>query len=307
MGGWDEFAVNIPTQEKQVEVKQPTANINDNKQIPKNDKIGNAQTNFNNLGVVCLLYGDTSAGKSFASMSFPEPITVIDTEGRAFMTAAHLFRNKKIDVKSVVEFKTEFDENDNDPRDTYKIIENITKEIITFANKVKSGEIPRGSTFVIDSVTDVWSDAQDWGIHKLAMYVDKKGNKRADEMLMRINNQTDWRIINKKYSEIIGIVRHLAYTHGINVVLTARMSSPPEYLIKAGEVSNKDTIRAQKDTPFMVDYVWKLQKKQINGKTVRVATCEKFSIFDDVKLEQVQDLDYDKMKELIKIQYNKIK
>lgn len=250
-------------------------------------------------GLVVLLYGDTGSGKTYTSMSFPEPIFILDTESRCDIVKKYNFPGKSITIKTPVELKDEFDSKDVDILDTHKTIENITEEIIQYANKLKSGEI-KGGTFILDSVTDIWTFVQDWGIHELAKYSDSKGNPKANVMLMRVNNQVDWRLINKKYAEIVGLLRLLALKHGVNVVLTARNQSPPDYISNREGSEMKDRVRAQKDTPFYVDFIFRLKPPmEIQGKMHRVAICEKLGGLEFTN-GTIENLTYDKIMEMIK-------
>jgi len=245
-------------------------------------------------GIVVLLYGDTGSGKTYTSMTFPEPIFIIDTENRADRTAYYQFRDKKIHIFQPKQIKTKYDPKDADALDTHKTIEDITKFIIEFANKVKSGEIKEG-TIVVDSCTDIWSLIQDWGIHELAKYSNKDGSKKANVMLMRVNQQTDWRIMNNRHEELLGILRSLI-KYGINIVFTARESTPPEYVKNTATL--KDRMRAQKDLPFVCDVIFHLNRRIAGGKFIYVAECEKLLAFNPPKSE-IFNVDYNKIKELI--------
>jgi len=129
---------------------------------------------------VTLFFGDTSCGKTYPAMTFPEPIRIIDTENRAILTKAYNFDNKAIDIFEPVQFKTEFTSDNVDPFDSYSTIEEITRFIIDFANEVKKGNIKQG-TLVIDSCTDIWTFVQDWGTYELSKRSNAKG-VRADNI-----------------------------------------------------------------------------------------------------------------------------
>jgi hypothetical protein len=213
-----------------------------------------------------LFYGDTGSGKTYLGFTFPEPIFVIDTEARAINTKHYNFPDKKIIIKQPIEFKTEFNSKDDDPLDTHKTIETITKLVIDFANKVKSGSIKEG-TLILDSASDLWTLIQDWGVFELAKYTNKDGSKKADTMMMRVGNQLDWKIMNKRHTELVGILRQLN-KYGIYIVFTAREDNPPEYAVKVGNVEVKDKIRAQKDLPFVADVTINMKKTQ-QGQTIK--------------------------------------
>lgn len=244
-----------------------------------------------------LFYGDTGTGKTYLGFTYPEPIFVIDTEARAINTKHYNFPNKKIIIKQPIEFKTTFNTKDEDPLDTHKTIETITKLVIDFANKVKNKEITQG-TLIIDSASDLWTLIQDWGVFELAKYTNKDGTKKADVMMMRVGNQLDWKIMNKRHSELIGILRNLN-KYGIHIIFTAREDNPPDYAVKVGNVEVKDKIRSQKDLPFVADVIINLKKVQ-QGQVIKyMGFVEKLS-GKAKPVQPVENPDFEKIKELLK-------
>ncbi len=226
---------------------------------------------------VCLFYGDTASGKTFTALTFPEPIYVIDTENRAISTKYYNFKDKNINIFEPVQLKLDFDEQDSDALDTHSTINNISRFVIDFAKQVRDGKIKQG-TIIVDTTTDIWSLCQDWGIHELAKYTNKDGTKKADKVLMRVTNQMDWGMINKKHHEILGILRTLI-KYGIYVVFTAREAKIPDYA-KDKTPSTKDKIRSQKDVPFLADVIFRLKKVKSDTETKYWASCEKLSGLD---------------------------
>src|SRR3990167_234221 len=103
---------------------------------------------------VTLLVGDTGSGKTYTAMSFPEPIFIIDTESRAMQTKYYNYKDKDIKIFEPIQFKTQYKADDEDPLDSHATIKEISKFIISLANKVKSGEITKG-TIIVDSSTDI--------------------------------------------------------------------------------------------------------------------------------------------------------
>ena len=248
-------------------------------------------------GFTTLIFGDTSTGKTYTAFTWPEPIFVIDTEARAIHTKHYNFKDKRIIIKEPLEFKTEFSSKDEDPLDTHKTIETITKLVIDFANKVKRGEITQG-TLVLDSASDLWSLIQDWGVYELAKYTNKDGTKKADIMMMRVGNQLDWKIMNKRHTELVNILRQLN-KYGIYIIFTAREDNPPEYAIKSMNVEVKYKIRSQKDLPFVADVVLNMKKTQ-QGQTIKyMGFVEKLS----GKPRPIQPIElptFEKIQELLK-------
>ena len=234
------------------------------------------QTSEKPKGFVTLIFGDTASGKTFTSMSFPEPLYIIDTENRASSTKYYNYRHKQINIFEPVQFKTQFTETDIDSFDTYKTIEEINHFIIDFANEVKSGRISKG-TLVVDSTTDIWSFVQDWSITELSKKLNSKGEKRADPLLMKMQNQFDWGVPNKKHAEMLGILRSLI-KYGIYIVFTAReREAPPDYAQQLKVITMKEKIRAQKDVPFLSDVIINLKKTATTTGTKYMGQIAKFN------------------------------
>ncbi len=244
---------------------------------------------------VTLFFGDTGCGKTYTAFTFPEPIYVIDTESRAISTKYYNFKDKNINIFEPVQLKTEFDPKDSDALDTHSTINNISKFVIDIANQVKKGKITKG-TIIVDSVTDIWSLCQDWGMHELAKYTNKDGSKKADIILMKVKNQMDWGMITKKHHEILGILRTLI-KHGIHIVFTAREQNIPDYA-KEKTASVKDKIRSQKDVPFLADVIFHLKKVKGQKETKFWADNIKLSGKMPVT-EYIENLDYKKIDKLL--------
>lgn len=242
-------------------------------------------------GIVVLLFGDGSSGKTYTAMSFPHPLIIIDTENRAINTKELCYPDKDIRIYEPIELKTEINFETDDIFDVHKTIENITRELISISSDVKSGKM-RSGTVVIDSCTDLWSFIQEWGIIELSKHTNKDGSKKANVMMMRVNNQLDWKIMNKRNREIVGVLRSLV-RYGINVVFTAREEIPPEYVVRTGAMSVKDKIRAHKDLAFDADVIFNL--KRSGGKYL--AVCEKLG-GRKVPTEPIENLTYEKIAEL---------
>ncbi len=252
-----------------------------------------------NSGIFVLLYGESSSGKTYVSQTFPEPIYVMDTEYRAINTKYECFRNKDIKIHdpsafveeaSVLHHKGAFN--------THETVENMTRFVVWYCSEVKKGNI-KGGTLVLDSSSDIWKWVSDWAMYELAKYSSKDGSKKADIILMRLNNQMDWRVANSRYHEIVGVLRKLLPL-GINVVLTAREQQVPEYVAKSEKETLKDRISCHKDTPFLADCIFNLRKiENAQTGTVRyVAKVEK-SGTKPVTSQYIDNLDYEKIINLL--------
>jgi len=248
-------------------------------------------------GIDVLLFGDSSSGKTYVSHTFPEPIYIIDTEGRANKTRQYHFPNKKVKIFNPMEvsidFKTEGEMEES--IDFEKTVDNITNALIEFFNSVKEGKIKKG-TLVIDSMSDLWSWIQEWGKIRLA----KKG--KIDLVTFRLKQQFDWGMMNTKHYRLIVTMRRLL-DYGINIVGTARERRSPDYIEKPQSVTLGERIRSQKDIPFWFSTIVNLQTKKVKKGTGEVerkylAFIEKLETFD-YQGEPIENITYEKLKKLI--------
>ena len=250
---------------------------------------------------VTLLVGDTGSGKTYTAMSFPEPIFIIDTESRAMQTKYYNYKDKDIKIFQPIQFKTQYKADDEDPLDSHATIKEISKFIISLANKVKSGEITKG-TIIVDSSTDIWSLIQDWAIYELSQYTSKDGSKKADTTTGKFSNTFDWGIPNKKHQELMGTLRSLS-KYGIYIVFTAREREIPEYVKEKPTL--KVLIRAHKDIPFLADNTFMLKKQAGQFNVKYEAVCIKLGGLSP-PIAPIENLTFDKLQTIREEQEKKV-
>lgn len=256
--------------------------------IEKNANVSNVKSK-NERGFVTLLYGDTGTGKTYVSMTFPEPIFYVDTENRAINTKELLFRNKNVELFEPLELKQTITRNLDDMLDEVASLNNLTAYLSQKVSKIKSGEITKG-TIVIDSITDVWIWIQDWMYSKLSKVQTKQGIARADEDMQSVASQLDWKIATHKHQEIVSVLRSLV-KDGVNIVFTARQKSAPEYV--TNQPTNKEKIRCQKEIPFVADITFNLVRKN----NEYLAICEKLGA-KPIPPQPIVELNYEKILKL---------
>ncbi len=245
-------------------------------------------------GIDVLLYGDTNVGKTFSSMTFPEPIFVIDTEKRADKTKKYHYPDKDIRIFDPVVIKSKCI-NDEDAIEYTASIDNITNYMVSLHNSIQAGEIKQG-TLVVDSLTDIWKWVQEWGKEKLA----KKG--KIDRELMAIKNQFDWGLMNGKNARLMMLFKHVT-TKGINFIGTAREQHLPSYVTEKQTAKlPTELIRVQKDVPFVFSTILNLKLKHFKTQT----GFQTKYLTDVIKLETleynkepIENIDYGKIKKLI--------
>lgn len=235
---------------------------------------------------VTLLYGDTGCGKTYVAMTFPEPILFIDTENRAENKRLVHFKDKKIKIEEPMELKTEVNKSMDDIFDEVGSINNLTNSLSQYIKAINEGKI-KGGTLVIDNVTDLWSWTQSWMFDKLSKLTTKSGQQRANNDLMTVTSQLDWKVANNKHDGIVRVLRSLIKNE-IYIVFTAKQKSLPDYAMS--NPSNKEKVRAQKEIPFMSDVIFNLIRQ--NGEYI--AVCEKLG---EQPLPQttIRNLNFDKI------------
>ena len=256
----------------------------------KSSNVKELDTFFNRSGekpksFITLLYGDGGSGKTFTGMSFPEPVIYIDTEERATYCKYYNYPDKDVKIYSPISIKPEISDAEN-ALDTYQTIENVTEFVTTLYKEITAGR--KVGTVVFDSVTDLWSYIQDWGVYELA----KRG--KADSTTFRMKDQFDWRVPNKKYMQIMLALRAMT-NFGVYVVLTAREDKPPDYV--KDRTSKKNLIRAQKDTQFFSDVIFNMRTTNDNGTEKYMAHCGKLVSLAPNNVI-VEDLNFNKIIEL---------
>ena len=246
-----------------------------------------------------LVYGPSNSGKTYFACTCPEPIVILDTEGRANLTKKYQFPNKNIEVVELLEVKEEFiPKSLSDAIDISGTIDKITQEIIRLNRKAKSGEI-KGGTVVIDSLTDIWSWAQYKGKDDLA----KAG--KVDMNLCSLKFAPDWSIINGiNYRLVIGLRNLLRY--GVNVIGTARFGEIPDFAAEkmATTPTFESEIRSQKDTAFWFSTIVKLhlQKQRVLDKSEvklkYLSEIKKLETFDIKETDVIEGFNFQKLKEI---------
>lgn len=204
------------------------------------------------LAHVWLLYGGQGTGKTYTSMTFPEPIFVIDTELRSDLTARGEFDDRDIRIfePGAISFEN-VDPSDplEDAIDIPQSLDNVNNAVITLVNGYREGDI-EGGTVVLDSVTDLWDWTQEWGKQRLMQQGD------VNEADFRLENQFDWGMIKSKHYKILTGLRSLAKQYGAEVVFTAREKQIPDYAEGGGE----HYIKCENSVPFWTE---------INGRFIR--------------------------------------
>jgi len=196
------------------------------------------------------IFGLSDTGKTHFSLTAPEPIYLIDTEGNA-NKVAYKFKDKEIYICDV----RVLHENEIDFIKSVELIEEATREIVGRAIEY-TNETGKKGTIVIDSITDVWS----W----LGIWLEEIGAERFTKsgQIMR----TEWGKANRRYFKDLYRILSTDW----NLVLTARVQ---EKYSPSGEPLGIYTGRWQKDTEHWVDVVLRAEKVDRTKRLVRLEKC----------------------------------
>lgn len=175
------------------------------------------------------IYGDAETGKTYFSLTCPEPIYIIDTE-RGVTPLIHHFKNKRIYVFEV------FEETSSGEYDPVECLHKVQKAVGALSS-VKEG------TVVIDSGSDLW----DW----CEAYMKEQVAEQARKMC-----QWDWGIANKVYHDILMKCTFLPTVF----VITAQ---PKPIYSGPGQPTGEYIADWMKRTVFWLDVVIKLEKRVI--------------------------------------------
>lgn len=219
-------------------------------------------------GLKCLAWGDPETGKTFLSLTFPEPIYVIDTEFGTAPVARH-FPDKEIYIYEAAVLDPDTDEPD---------IEKSLKELENAIAMLK--DVDKG-TIVIDSGTDIWS----W----LGAWVEQQARKAGRMTSAGTPQRLEWGRANLRWRQLI--LRLMAKP--VNFVITAQLTE--EYDSK-GQAAGTYRPRIQKQTAHMCDIIMRLEKvyRGKPPKSKYIATLEKCRFQRGMDLE-IQDVTYDKL------------
>lgn len=218
-------------------------------------------------GCNVFIWGSYGIGKTFFSLSFPEPIYVISTEF-GVEQLLHQYPDKDIRIMECTEAYTtapvkkltgKADESiaTNDPEVSLRNIERATLLL---------KDVTKG-TIVLDSGTDLWEFFSAWIDYNADKYT------KSGQMM-----RTEWGKVNSKYKNIL--MRLMS--RPVNFVMTGRSQNS---YTSDGRETTTEKFSGQKNTPFIPDIVLHLQKRpkptidasgKVTGSTIqRVATVEK--------------------------------
>jgi hypothetical protein len=226
------------------------------------------------------VHGLQKSGKTRLAMSSAVsngPTYIITTEP-GVKPLARLFPDKEIYFVDVYEpdytgtFEVE----------ATKTLGNIDKAVRLIRDKVKENPEAVG-TVVVDSVTDIWKWVQEWMKAEI-LKIDKEA---------RVKQQWDWGHANNKYQNIIMQLISLP----CHVIFTAQDTD--EY-VGPGQTSGNTVAKWQKQTPYWVDVVIKLQKqKDKAGKVHYMAEIEDCRHMDSnmepIAGKQIENLTFDNL------------
>jgi len=217
------------------------------------------------------IWGEPETGKSYFSMTCPEPIYIIDTEFAAVKLAKQHFPNKKIYIYecSVIDEASPLME-----PDPIQSLENVEKAIISLKD-VNVG------TIVVDTVSDYWQ----W----MGAYVEKEAKRfyKSSGQMMR----TEWATGNERYRYFINRL----LIKDCTVVLTSQ--TRPIY--EGGQDTGRIKPAWQRQTRHWVDIeIWARKNTSVNPPKYEavITKCR----FQRAENKVIEDLTYPKLVEFLR-------
>ena len=182
------------------------------------------------------IWGSQGTLKTSFCMTMPEPVFVMDTEGGTLGLAKKFYGEKKVYLNVIAETT---DSGEFSHLESYNKLKACLRECIRMC-KEDPENAPK--TIVIDSISDVW----EWcaAIMKIE-YLNIDPVKKPDQ-------RWDWGIANKKYIDIMTLLKVLTEKYEVNYVVTARAGN--QYTSK-GQETTLQTPKWQKRTPYWVDMI----------------------------------------------------
>jgi len=243
-------------------------------------------------GIKALFWGPWGTGKTYAALSFPEPIYVLSTED-GVAPLAHHFKGKDIKIVECAKPYTEKPilKSTGQELDEPAVMDPV-ESLAAFEEGCNMLQNVEKGTIVVDSVSDIWEWLGTWLKYNAAKSVSKSSGK---EFMM----QTEWALANSKYKVLL----FKLMTRPCNVVFTARSANLYD---AAGQQTMQQKASTQKNTQYWIDISAEFKKipmPEAPGSTKliqkRVATIDKCR-FGDVPNPVIPDLTYQKLKESLK-------
>lgn len=243
-------------------------------------------------GAKVFVWGSYGVGKTFFSLSFPEPIDVISTEdGVSLVALEKAYENKNIRImectrpfaEAPISKKTGKADEGPGATDPLESLKTIEQAVIALKGK-KEG------TIVVDSISDIWSWMGTWLEYNADKYT------KSGQMM-----RTEWGKANARYTWIIRKLLSLP----VNVVFTSRSANVYD---GSGQMTDREKFKAQQETPYHADIIIHLTKNPVpnidpTGK-VTGTKMQRTGIIEkcrgaDLNLS-IQDPTFDKLKEALK-------
>lgn len=246
-----------------------------------------------------LLYGDTNAGKTFVSMSWPTPIIFTDTESRAENTRLLQYGgDPDIDVYCPVQLRKPGSRS-KEVIDQVESLRNLNDRLSRVVVAIENKQFTKG-TMVIESLTDVWQ----W-LKRDLMEKKVKVSKNATCVEELDMQPYDWEPAKSQYWRLMMALKTISQARGIYVVFTMR-----ENIIQSDYVKDKvkqagidravsGYIIGNRETPFFADIILRVYKQTKGLKTCYMTTIEKLLTFK-VPSEPIENFNYTKLQALLR-------
>ena len=248
----------------------------------------NAREFHKNNYLSVLLWGPTEAGKTYCALTFPGPIFYIDLDAGLGPNMKYVPDDKVVNRVDCLDM---MDDQGNIEADDYKVFKVNPKQTLRKFDHILTvlGQI-HGGTVVVDTVTSIDEWLQDMLDIEKPVAPGEKGRPIFD-----------WKYVNNKYNWLMEKLKHV----DANLVLISRSKSV--YVnYKPTEAQQYDT-RAGTEYHVSISVEFEKRVTQDTDGKVNVKRIAKFSKFRGQSLAkryEVEDITYDKIKEILALPEN---
>ena len=242
--------------------------------------------------IKCILWGPTGCGKTYCSMTFPEPVRVIDLDGGLLINLKYFKDKSGNPTKSIQRIQCLSHLDDVAPlkegeQYDWKKVDPINS-LRNFDVALSTLQKVEGGTVVIDTMTAY----NDW----LKMEMEARGPKKVNDKGVEYIDQIDWKFVNQKWAWAWEKLKNIK----ANLVIIAR--EKPVY--QGREITDQVEADLRVNSDYNADVVIKFEKKiEQVGTTIETKRFASFGKFRGNKLGSTyieENLGYERIMEILK-------
>lgn len=239
-----------------------------------------------------ILWGPAGCGKTFCSMTFPEPVRVVDLDGGLLINLKYFKDKSGKPTKEIQRIQCLSHLDDVAPLKEGEVYDwkkvDPINSLRNFDVALSSLQKVEGGTVVIDTMTAY----NDW----LKMEMEARGPKKVSDKGVEYIDQIDWKFVNQKWAWAWEKLKNIK----ANLVIIAR--EKPVY--QGREITDQIEPDLRTNSEYNADVIVKFTKKPEQvGTTLTYKRLSSFGKFRGNKLGEtyiVEDCTYDKLIEILK-------